>query len=900
MAEKRLKSRIIHKHETEANWKQSSLIPFQGEIIVYDKDENYDYERIKIGDGVINPSTGLIEGTNVNDLPFANGVTKEYVDEEIENINLVQIVNSLPEEGLPNQIYLVPSSEKFDNTYEEYVWVSTNDTLKMSQGDLVGTINSDYSEWVDTIEWINLDNNFTPYGQYAPIDNRDNLYTYIDSFIGASAGLMLSDGTNYYSIYACDYNGGAIWADIKNNKLYVSYDGVNISSYDVTENTKIIGVSCYGEAFFNDQVTIYECIVMTEGWESVGLRHADLVDYATKDYVTKNHLKTKVVSILPDVSEAEENIIYMVEKTKEEKELLTTSNNATFFYIDGNIGPSDGENIEILYGDASYSEVNDKYTIYFEQYCGEWSFDEGFKGAYLIDGNTMVFNYEDGIYSNIKIYGKKPYYEEYLFINGAFEPVGPSLNNYATKDYVDEEIATFDFIKVVDSLESVTTPLVNRIYFVPKKSDDLEQENDLFDEYIWMNIGTEAEPVYDWEWITTKQLEVDLTNYVEKEDGKGLSTNDFTNADKTKLDSIEIRDTSIDGELSGTSVTATAVSYLEHEPTIQLTGKNLIKMTSDSFTQSMITVNLKAGTYTISCGEVTKGGDNDPVMYFYNSKQQIKLTSNNSTIITLPVNEPSLVLYSNGFDYNGSINTTSTVKELMISVDGGSYVPYKTDFTGTNLQIQGKNLLPDTISDLSNWTVDGSWKYFNFTLPIGEYTFSCEIAPVSVNSLGYFYFQKSNDNWATKEAIYIVQQRVNVLPCTFTVEEGYEYRFAWFGGANLYEPYYNFQIEAGSTATEYEPYYETQVIPANADGTVTGAKSIAPTMILTTDNPDVIINVGYYKNINQVLNLKPFNKNNRQIATIGDISNSELITIEDIDTICGSTISYVDLSEGEF
>lgn len=88
--------------------------------------------------------------------------TKEYVDEEIENINLVQIVNSLPEEGLPNQIYLVPSSEKFDNTYEEYVWVSTNDTLKMSQGDLVGTINSDYSEWVDTIEWISLDNNFTP------------------------------------------------------------------------------------------------------------------------------------------------------------------------------------------------------------------------------------------------------------------------------------------------------------------------------------------------------------------------------------------------------------------------------------------------------------------------------------------------------------------------------------------------------------------------------------------------------------------------------------------------------------------------------------------------------------------------------------------------------------------
>ena len=890
MAEKKINGRIINKHDIEANWlKAENFVPMKAEIIVYDKDENYDYERIKIGDGV----------TNVNDLPFANGVTKEYVDKEIKNINLIQIVNSLPEEGLPNQIYLVPSSEKFDNTYEEYVWVSTNDALKMSQGDLVGTINSDYSEWVDTVEWINLDNNFTPYGQYAPIDNRDNLYTYIDSFSGASAGLMLSNGTDYYSVYACDYNGGAIWAYIKDNKLYVSYDGVNISSYDVTENTKIIGVSCQGEGFVNDQITIYECLMLTEGWESVGLRHADLVDYATKDYVTKNQLKTKVVSILPDVSEAEENIIYMVEKTKEG--LLTTSNNATFSYAEGNTGPSNGENIEILDGDASYNKANNKYTIYFEQYYGDWSFDTGFEGAYLIDGNTMVFNYEDGICSNIRIYGKKTYYEEYLFVNGSFDPIGTEeidLTNYATKDYVDEEIATFDFIKVVNELP--TEGLLNRIYFVPKTSEDSEQENDLFDEYVWMNIGTEADPVYDWEWITTKQLEIDLTNYVEKEDGKGLSTNDFTNADKTKLDSIEIRDTSIDGELSGTSVTATAVSYLEHEPAIQLTGKNLIKMTNDSFTQSMITVNLKAGTYIISCGEVTKGGDNDPVMYFYNSKQQIKLTSNNSTTITLPVDEPALALYSNGYDYNASTSTTSTVKELMISVDGGSYVPYKTDFTGTNLQIQGKNLLSDAISDLGNWTPEGSWKYFNFTLPIGEYTFSCAIAPTSVNSLGYFYFQKSNDNWATKEAIYIVQQRVNVLPCTFTVEEGYEYRFAWFGNASLYEPYYNFQIEAGSTATEYEPYYETQVIPANADGTITGAKSIAPTMILTTDNPDVIINVGYYKNINQVLNLKPFNKNNRQIATIGDISNSELITIEDIDTICGSTISYVDLSEGEF
>ena len=47
-------------HGTEAEWKNNNYIPKDGEIIIYDIDENYDYKRIKIGDGT----------TVVNDLPF--------------------------------------------------------------------------------------------------------------------------------------------------------------------------------------------------------------------------------------------------------------------------------------------------------------------------------------------------------------------------------------------------------------------------------------------------------------------------------------------------------------------------------------------------------------------------------------------------------------------------------------------------------------------------------------------------------------------------------------------------------------------------------------------------------------------------------------------------------------
>ena len=61
MAEKNIKTRIIHKHDTEENWnKATNFIPRQGEIIVYDVDATHTYERFKIGDGV----------TNVNSLPF--------------------------------------------------------------------------------------------------------------------------------------------------------------------------------------------------------------------------------------------------------------------------------------------------------------------------------------------------------------------------------------------------------------------------------------------------------------------------------------------------------------------------------------------------------------------------------------------------------------------------------------------------------------------------------------------------------------------------------------------------------------------------------------------------------------------------------------------------------------
>ncbi len=62
MAENKIKTRIQLKHDTEAHWEQATNFkPLLGELIIYDKDDSYSYERFKIGDGV----------TLINDLPFA-------------------------------------------------------------------------------------------------------------------------------------------------------------------------------------------------------------------------------------------------------------------------------------------------------------------------------------------------------------------------------------------------------------------------------------------------------------------------------------------------------------------------------------------------------------------------------------------------------------------------------------------------------------------------------------------------------------------------------------------------------------------------------------------------------------------------------------------------------------
>lgn len=77
MADKKIKTRIQQKHDIEANWlKATSFIPLAGEVIVYDVDDNYNYARVKIGDGI----------NLVTNLPFLTESVKCVTHSELRTL----------------------------------------------------------------------------------------------------------------------------------------------------------------------------------------------------------------------------------------------------------------------------------------------------------------------------------------------------------------------------------------------------------------------------------------------------------------------------------------------------------------------------------------------------------------------------------------------------------------------------------------------------------------------------------------------------------------------------------------------------------------------------------------------------------------------------------------------
>ena len=100
MPETKIQSRVQHKHDTEVNWnKATNFIPKAGEIIIYNKDENYNYERFKIGNGetlLENLDFTTLSWNSLLDKPDV--ATKDYVENFVSNNAVLCSPQTLTEE----------------------------------------------------------------------------------------------------------------------------------------------------------------------------------------------------------------------------------------------------------------------------------------------------------------------------------------------------------------------------------------------------------------------------------------------------------------------------------------------------------------------------------------------------------------------------------------------------------------------------------------------------------------------------------------------------------------------------------------------------------------------------------------------------------------------------------
>nr|DAT95698.1 MAG TPA: nucleoid-associated protein [Caudoviricetes sp.] len=117
---------------------------------------------------------------------------------------------------------------------------------------------------------------------------------------------------------------------------------------------------------------------------------------------------------------------------------------------------------------------------------------------------------------------------------------------------------------------------------------------------------------------------------------------------------------------------------------VERCGENLLNFPQiKTWTQydGPYTLKLKAGTYYLSCGNVVRGGANNPVIAFSDENLITwkYLNQGMKEKIQLEKDCQKFELYSNGYDFHGSAGVTATVEDLMLVAGNeilGTYTPY--------------------------------------------------------------------------------------------------------------------------------------------------------------------------------------------------------------------------------
>lgn len=195
--ERTLKTRVILKHDTEANWnKATTFVPKKGEVIIYDPDDTYSYSRQKIGDG---------EKTVV-DLPFfenigpigPTGSTGPQGPTGADgNVGPTGATGSVGPTGSPgkditeidiNSIETFPSSDIINGSFGPYGTMTISGTTNIEVEGTNQNINTTFNTYIAPGTYIKATFNEDP--NYFSIDvDKDKLGSELSTQVGTSDNL---------------------------------------------------------------------------------------------------------------------------------------------------------------------------------------------------------------------------------------------------------------------------------------------------------------------------------------------------------------------------------------------------------------------------------------------------------------------------------------------------------------------------------------------------------------------------------------------------------------------------------------------------------------------------------------------------------------------------------------
>lgn len=178
----------------------------------------------------------------------------------------------------------------------------------------------------------------------------------------------------------------------------------------------------------------------------------------------------------------------------------------------------------------------------------------------------------------------------------------------------------------------------------------------------------------DWNgliYVGNSATGVDVTNLVEKEQGKGLSTEDYTTAEKTKLAGIEAgAEANIQSDWEQSD--STADDFIKNKPTLGSAASRSVVLSLSNAGSGLPTSGTVYSALENKVDKVTGKGLSTEDYTTAEKNKLAVLSELNTATVTIDLNSQTWTESANGLFYTGNISVTNLYRALSAIITGFS------------------------------------------------------------------------------------------------------------------------------------------------------------------------------------------------------------------------------------